>query len=120
MRGLTFDRDVVAFYGDPKWSAKMADRPKYYDQKLEVENDVYTLTIIPKRGEQSFQPVNQNGSQRGWRPIIQYLPHRIQDIKILSGQDLNPTVTDDFILIPNPRKCDPDREYVVRFQAAKK
>lgn len=120
LRGLTFDRDVVAFYGDPKWSAKMADRPKYYDQKLEVKNDVYTLTIIPKRGEKSFQPVNQNGSQRGWRPIIQFLPHRIQDTKILSGQDLNPTVTDDFILIPNPRKCDPDREYVVRFQAAKK
>ena len=29
---LRGDRDVVAFYGDPKWSAKMAEMPKYYDQ----------------------------------------------------------------------------------------
>ena len=32
---LRGDLDVVAFYGDPKWSAKMAEMPKYYDQKLD-------------------------------------------------------------------------------------
>lgn len=117
IRGLTFDRDVVAFYGDPKWSARMAERPKYYNQTLTIQNGVYTLTIQPNRGKDSFKPVNKNGSQRGWRPIVQFIPHRIKDVKILSGQELNPTVTDDFILIPNPRECDPDRKYTVSFKA---
>lgn len=122
IRGLRYDRDVVAFYGDPKWSAKMAKMPKYYDQKLEISDGVYgdgvyTLTITPNRGKVSFKPVNTNGSQRGGRPIIQFLPYRIKDVEILSGQDLDPVVTDDFVLVPNPRRCDPERKYVVRFKA---
>jgi zinc protease len=115
--GLLYDRDVVAFYGDPKWSAKMAELPKYYDQALEIHHGVYTLTITPNRGKDSFKPVNTNGSQRGWRPIVQFLPHRIKDIQITAGEELKPLVTDNFILVPNPRECDPDRKYVVRFQA---
>jgi len=117
LRGLAFDRDVVAFYGDPKWSARMAERPKYYDQELEIKGDIYTLTITPNRGEDSFEPVNTNGSQRGWRPMVQFLPHRVRDVKILAGEDLRPVVTDDFILVPNPRQCDSSRKYVVRFKA---
>jgi len=117
-RGLMFDRDVVAFYGDPKWSARMADLPKYYEQKLDVEDGMYTLTITPNRGKNSFKPVNTNGSQRGRRPIIQFLPHRISDIEMVAGKYLNPVVTDDFILVPNPRTADPNREYVVRFKAS--
>ena len=117
---LRGDRDVVAFYGDPKWSAKMAEMPKFYDQSLEINQGVYTLKIPPNRGERSFQPVNTNGSQRGWRPIIQFLPHPIKEIEIVAGGDLNPVVTDNFILVPNPRKCDPNREYVIRFKAKRR
>jgi len=120
LRGLKYDADVVAFYGDPKWSAKMAERPKYYDQKLEIADGVYTLTIAPNRGADSFKPVNTNGSQRGWRPIVQFLPHHVKDVEIVAGEDLHPVVTDDFILVPNPRKCDPKRKYVVRFKAKEK
>ena len=114
---LRGDLDVVAFYGDPKWSATMTDLPKYYGQTLTIEDGVYTLTITPNRGADSFQPVNTNGSERGWRPIVQFLPHRIKDIAIVAGEELNPVVTDDFILIPNPRECDPDRKLIVRFKA---
>jgi zinc protease len=115
--GLLYDRDVVAFYGDPKWSARMAAMPKHYDQALEIEDGVYTLAIIPNRGGDSFKPANKNGSQRGWRPIIQFLPHRIKKVEILTGEDLRPVVTDDFILVPNPRECERDRAYVIRFKA---
>ena len=65
-------------------------------------------------------PVNTNGSQRGWRPIVQFLPHRIKDVEIVAGEDLNPVVTDDFVLIPNPRSCDPTREYKVVFKAVQR
>ena len=114
-RGLKFDRDVVAFYGDPAWQAKMADGPRYFEQQLVEADGVYTLTITPNRGSASFEPVNTNGSQRGFRPIVAYLPHRVRDVEVLDGLDLRPVVTDDFVLVPNPRECDPDCPYVVTF-----
>jgi len=116
-RGLLWDRDVVAFYGDPAWSAKMEAKPCAYDQKLIVDGDTYTLTITPNRGADSFKPVNTNGAQRGWRPIVALLPHRVADVKVVAGADLRPVVTDDFILVPNPRECDTERDYRVVFTA---
>jgi zinc protease len=116
-RGLAHDRDVVALYGDPKWEAHMAAAPRAYEQQL-VENDgTYTFTVEPQRSTRSFEPINTNGSQRGWRPIIHFLPWRIKDIKIIAGADLNPIITDSFILVPNPRECDPQRQYKVVFRA---
>jgi zinc protease len=115
--GLLFDRDVLAFYGDPKWSAKMADRERAWEQTLIEDNGVYTFTITPKRGPRTFEPINMNGSQRGWRPIVQFFESRLADVEVLEGADLEPAVTDDFILIPNPRIGDPNRTYRVRFKA---
>ena len=116
-RGLLWDRDTVAFYGDPAWTARMAPMKKAYGQKLTVKGDAYTLTITPQRGSDSFKPVNTNGAQRGWRPIVELLDHRIRDVKIIEGGDLNPVVTDDFILVPNPRVADPSRDYRIVFTA---
>ncbi|MDP7017914.1 MAG: hypothetical protein QGG36_19065 [Pirellulaceae bacterium] len=118
-RGLLWDRDTVAFYGDPAWVARLAPKRKAYGQQLKIADDVYTLTITPQLGSESFKPVNTNGSQRGWRPIVELLDHRIGGAKIVEGADLQPVVTDDFILIPNPRVVDPTREYRVRFTASR-
>ncbi|WP_372720374.1 hypothetical protein [Novipirellula sp.] len=117
--GLLWDRDVVAFYGDPAWQAQMEAQPKAYDQKLTIEGDRYTLVITPNRGEDSFKPINTNGAQRGWRPIVELLPHRIHQIQLIVGDELTPVITDDFILVPNPRDCDPNRAYRVEFTATR-
>ncbi|MDF1842830.1 MAG: hypothetical protein P1U77_15450 [Rubripirellula sp.] len=118
-RGLLWDRDTVAFYGDPAWEARMAAMPNAYDQQLTVEDNLYTLTVVPKRGGDSFKPVNTNGAQRGWRPIVQLLDHRIGDVQIVEGEELSPVVADDFILVPNPRTVDPSRTYRIRFTATR-
>ena len=116
--GLMFDRDAVVFYGDPGWSARMAQGPLAYEQKLEKTGDSeWTFTITPKRGEKSFQPINTNGSQRGWRPMVAYFPERLKNVKVLDGEELKPVLADDFILVPNPRKCDPSKKYLVTFTA---
>ena len=118
-RGLKFDRDVVAFYGDPAWQAKMAPATKAYEQTLSEKDGVYTFEITLSRGADSFKPINTNGSQRGWRPIVAFLPERVQNVEIVEGKDLNPVITDDFILVPNPRKADPEKKYKIVFRAAK-
>ncbi len=116
-KGLMFDRDVVAFYGDPKWEARMATAPLAYEQSLSHADGVWTLRITPNRGADSFQPINTNGSQRGYRPLVHWLPHRMQNIRLLSGSELQPVITDDFVLIPNPRKSETGRVYTVEFTA---
>jgi zinc protease len=116
-RGLLHDRDVVAFYGDPAWVARMAPGRTAWDQTLSATNGTYTLEIKPNLGDKTFAPVNKNGSQRGGRPIVQFLPARLTDVKILEGAELNPVITDDFILVPNPVVCDPARKYRVVFSA---
>ncbi|HWB04231.1 MAG TPA: hypothetical protein VG796_14480 [Verrucomicrobiales bacterium] len=107
LRGLLFDRDNVAFYGDPAWEARMAPGKLNWEQKLTVdEKHTHTLTITPLASAETWSTVNKHGSQRGGRPIIQYLPFRIDPakIKIESGSDLNPVIADDFILVPLPNR----------------
>ena len=110
-RGLVFDRDFVAFYGDPAWQAKMADSPKAFEVTLTNQDSQFILNIKPNWGEKSFNTINSNGVQRGGRPIIAYLPYRIKEITVVEGRELDPVVTDDFILVPNPRVCDPNKKY---------
>jgi len=116
--GLLHDRDVVALYGDPAWNAKLAPGKLSYEQTLtEVAAGVFALEIKPLLGEKSFEPVNRNGAERGWRPIVQFFPHRLKDIEIISGKDLSPVIIDNFILIPNPKICDSNKSYRVEFKA---
>jgi hypothetical protein len=117
-RGLLHDRDTVAFYGDPAWVARMAPQPMAWDQTLTQDKGVWTLEIKPNRGEKTFAPINNNGSQRGGRPIVQFLPRRVKDVQIIEGAELKPLVTDDFILVPNPATCDSARKSRVVFRAA--
>jgi zinc protease len=97
----------------------MADGPRAFEQTLTREGDVYTLTIKPNKGTETFAPVNKNGAQRGGRPIVQFLDHRIKDAKIIEGADLSPIVADDFVLVPNPGRCEAGRVYVVKFRAGR-
>jgi hypothetical protein len=116
-RWLLFDRDTVAFYGDPAWEARMAKMETAWDQTLTEKDGLWTLEIKPNRGAKTFEPISTNGSQRGGRPIVQFLPHRIQSPQVLEGADLNPLITDDFVLVPNPKECQPGNEYRVVFRA---
>ncbi len=118
-RSLLGDRDVVAFYGDPAWEARMAPGDVAWEEAFMVHDGRFTFMITPKRGDKTFQPINTNGSQRGGRPIFAMLPHRVKDVRIVAGADLKPLVTDNFLLIPNPKQCDPKRAYKVVFEATK-
>ena len=107
LRGLQFDRDVVAFYGDPAWEARMAPGPLNYAQALTSHQRAdgrveFTLKITPERGRDSFLPVNTNGSQRGGRPVVAFLPQRLLDLQLLEGESRQPVLTDRFVVIPNP------------------
>jgi zinc protease len=115
--GTLHDRDVLAFYGDPAWEARMAKGKLAYDQTLEQKGNEFVFEIKPLEGDKSFDTVNKNGAQRGGRPIVQFFDEQLTDIKVTGGDDLKPVITDTFILVPHPGKCDPARTYRVTFTA---
>ncbi|HEX4590237.1 MAG TPA: hypothetical protein VH120_09940, partial [Gemmataceae bacterium] len=47
--GYLYDRDAVAFYGDPAWSVKMAPGPLAWEQELTEKDGVFTFTVTPKK-----------------------------------------------------------------------
>ena len=117
--GLLYDRDALAFYGDPAWAARLAPSRRAWEQHLSLTNGLWTFEIHPERGEQSFTAGDTNGSQRGGRPVVQLLAEPLDHIQIVEGQDLKPVITSRFILVPNPGKCDPAMTYRVTFRASK-
>ena len=87
--GLRGDRDVVVMYGDPAWQAQMPKRTLPWSQQLTETDGVYTFTIT----------ANQRGDWDN-RPVIHLFDHRLKDIKLIQGSELNPVITDNFILVP--------------------
>ena len=102
LHGLVFDRDIVAFYGDPAWQAKMANGKNNWNQKLSHKKKKFVFTINPTNGSNSYEPINTNGVQRGYRPFVEFFEKRIGKVQIISGSEYNPVITDTFILVPSP------------------
>ncbi len=103
IRGLEFDQNVTVLYGDPKWSAKLAPGPLRWTETLaEAANGEWTWTIVPQAGAETFAPVDKNGSERGGRPLVAFLPRHAAGWEILAGQEWHPVVADDFVLLPSP------------------
>jgi hypothetical protein len=117
--GLLYDRDVVAFYGDPAWQVRMTPAKAAWEQSLVEKNGQYTFEVRPLGGADCFQPINENGSQRGGRPIVQLLPRRIDatSVNLIEGAELKPLVTSSFLLVPLPRDSKVKAVYRVIFTA---
>jgi hypothetical protein len=87
--GLLWDRDTVAFYGDPAWQARPAVRHLAWDQEVSVKDNRYTFTVTAR----------QDGKWPG-KPLIQLLPERVKNMKVVEGADRSPVITSSFILLP--------------------
>ncbi|MBE3070418.1 MAG: hypothetical protein IMZ66_09315, partial [Planctomycetes bacterium] len=104
--GLLWDRDTVAFYGDPAFDARPAARPLAWDQAIAVAGRRYTFTAT----------VRQAGTWPG-KPLMMRLPHRVAGAKIVEGEEYEPVVTDDFLLVPRAGTFAPGNEVRVVFEA---
>jgi zinc protease len=87
--GLLWDRDTVAFYGDPAWQARPVVRPLAWDQEISVKGNRTTFTVTAR--QDGKWPV---------KPLVQLLPERLKNMKVVAGADRSPVVTPSFILLP--------------------
>ena len=104
--GLLWDRDTLAFYGDPAWEARVKPlREPAWDQTLKEEPAGRFVFEIRPRREGSWS-----------RPPMALFPRRLPDTALLEGQELQPVLTDTFILVPREGKFEPGETIRVVFR----
>lgn len=89
--GYLYDRDVLAFYGDPKWDARL-DATKAGSQvkwHWSGPADELTLTIECVKDFKKSE-------------LLILLPTRMKNVQATSADGLTVTVNDEFIWIANP------------------
>jgi zinc protease len=104
--GLLWDRDTIAFFGDPAWDARL----EFQGQQV-VEQ-----TLSEKEGILTFEVVTR-GAGSWHRPPAAVLPFRVKDVRILEGAAL---VTENFVLLPLEGAFQKGEVRRVRFSAARK
>jgi zinc protease len=112
-RGLEFDRDMTIFYGDPHWDARLAPGPLRWTETLTtLPSGEVEWTIVPAAGRKTFAAVDTNGSQRGGRPLIAFLPRHAAGWEVVGGAT-QAIAADDFVLLPHPGPEAPVPERIV-------
>jgi zinc protease len=108
--GMLWDRDVVAFYGDPALRVTV-DPGKLtigVDTKLSQNGDVYTLEV---------EIAKKTAGVSKDQPLAMLFPKRIPGkITVVSGQEYEPVITSHFIMLTKP-KYTADSSYKVEFKA---
>lgn len=107
--GLLWDRDTVAFYGDPAWQARFpaAGRPWEY-------------TLAETEGRFRLQLTAKRDGKWGSRPVVVLLPFRVQHVANVSAPDADhPVVTDDFVLLPLKGPFKKGQRFTLTFRAAR-
>jgi zinc protease len=108
--GMLWDRDVVAFYGDPalRVTADPGKGPADVETTFSQTKDLCTFDV-------SVGATTASISRD--QPLAYLFPKRLHGkITLLSGQEFAPLITDDFLLVTKP-KYDAGSRYKLEFRA---
>jgi hypothetical protein len=103
--GLLWDRDTVAFYGDPAWEARLVQRDLPWSQTFTEKNGIFTFELV----------ASQDAS--AGRPPMALFPSRLKNIQLLEGKEYAPVVKGNFLLLGQPRKFQKGQSCKVVFKA---
>lgn len=117
MIGFWHDRDVLAYYGDPKWDVRL--------QPVESECD-YTVTSAMRDGEyvitvttdEDFNLQRMQGDKFKQEhvldlPFSYFLPERLSNPRLSEGEEWNAVVDENFVLVYDPG-FEPGKTYEIR------
>ncbi len=103
--GLMWDRDVVTFFGDPAWDARLAPRGPAVHTAVTHDGDRYTLTV------------SADATTRLDKPLALLLPDRLTHVRDVKGADLEPVVTGNFAMLFHLPTVDAGKAYTVTWTA---
>lgn len=104
--GLTWDRDVVTFYGDPAWDARLAPHGPAVHTAVTHDGNAYTLTV------------SADTTVKLDKPLALLLPDRLQHVRdVKANGDWRPVVTGNFAMLFNLPTVEAGKTYTVTFAA---
>ncbi|MDR2981058.1 MAG: hypothetical protein LBV12_02290 [Puniceicoccales bacterium] len=108
LAGLLWDIDTVAFYGDPAWKAAFepTKEPSFMSAGITTDGDEHTFEM---------EILDNASAMANNAPLGVIFTTRISDVKIISGQQYDPIVSDNFILLLKPKPQAGERFIVVKF-----
>lgn len=110
--GLLWDRDAVAFYGDPAWTARYPAEGSAAEVALTRQGERWTLTATVRRAGVWEDP------KWGGRPLAVLLPVRLRDIANVACEPAGAAlVTDRFALLPVAGRRKTGARYTLTFTA---
>jgi zinc protease len=119
--GFWHDRDVLAYYGDPKWEVDLqgvADSHHFKSVSVRTHGQRATVTVKTNR---DFDIVKMKGD--GFKmehvldlPFAFRFPHRLGGTpRLAAGQPWDAVVTEDFLLIYDPA-FEPGKTYKIEIE----
>ena len=104
--GFLHDRDVLAYYGDPKWDVRLQEIPEENDFSVtsEIQGKKCIVTITTS---EAFQLERMKGDHFKQEhvldlPFSYFFPERLNHPRLAAGQDWNVALDENFLLIYEP------------------
>ena len=99
--GLLFDKDVVAFYGDPAYEARLTTKPEVFPYKVNVKP--IQLSTVEMTKEWSYYELVVMVTTVPDRPVVHMFPCTVKEYRIIEGGDEGVVITCRFVLVPIPK-----------------
>ena len=105
MVGFWHDRDVLVYYGDPKWDVRLQSVEEEHDYtiKTTTKDDQYIITITTA---DNFSLERMQGDKFKQEHVLDlpfnyFFPERLNNPRLAEGEEWDAVVDENFILIYN-------------------
>lgn len=108
--GHMWDRDCVAFYGDPAFEIYLSKEHTFkpdITETLSTEGDEWVFEMT------AHKDVNPNEYTA---PRAIFFPERIESHELVAGENFKPVITDNFILVRQPGPAKKGEKMQVKFK----
>lgn len=122
MLGQWYDRDVVAFYGDPAWNCRLQNLPQEQDVSVTTAMKGRKCIVTIKTSEQ-FSQKRMEGSNMikdnlQAQPFTYFFPERLHAPRLAKKQPWKAAVDENFLLLYDT-KFEPGKTYTVVLECGK-
>lgn len=112
--GYLYDRDAVAYYGDPKWDVRLQENTeeKGFTVKMETGEKSCTVivTTLPSFNIKQMKGRDYKPEYTRNLPFSYIFPERLPNARLASGQTWDAVTDENFMLIYAPQ-FEANREY---------
>ena len=117
--GQWYDRDVLAYYGDPLWNVRLNEIPEENDITVTCKQGKGKCTVTIKTGRnfdlKRMEGSNLNKENLQPMPFSYFFPERLENPRLAEGQDWKAAVDENFLFLYDTH-FEPGKTYKIVLQ----